>query len=675
MRGKSILTWPGRAATALLLVVAVHAPAGAQTGAGASAMDADTALLEMRQAARQKDTARLAALLPLLAGHPLEPWAAYWELKARLDTATPQEVQAFAARWPGSYQEDRLRNDWLLLAGKRRDWDAFRTEYPRFRMRDDREVRCYATASELMRGQSASAETAAQVKQDWYAQRDLDDGCLLAADLLRQAGRLTTADIWAKARLAMEAKRTSLARAAVALVSSDAALSFAQVQASPIRYLAGRGPRSSELTVLALVRLAAQDPDQAALQLSGAAGADLSAAQRNWVWGTIGKQAALNLSDLATSYYAKVTRPQDLTDDMLAWQARAALRQGDWRQVLRAVDAMSDAREERDLWVYWKARAQLALARTDAERSAARAGLEALANASGALGFYEQLAREDLGLPIVTPPAPAPLTAAEKEGARGNIGLNRALLAILAGLRGEGVREWNYETNLHTPGGMSDRERYAAAAFACERRVWDRCISSSERTEGFMDFAQRYPMPHEGEVVAQSRSTGIDPAYVYGLIRQESRFVLDARSGVGASGMMQIMPATARWTARKIGLDGFSGSQINELDTNLLIGTNYLKLALDEFGDSLPMAAAAYNAGPGRPRAWRAPGGSGPRLDGAIWVENIPFMETRHYVKNVLANTVNYAAMLTGQPQSLKQRLGTIGPAAPDEVARTKDLP
>ena len=155
MRGKSILTWPGRAATALLLVVAVHAPAGAQTGAGASAMDADTALLEMRQAARQKDTARLAALLPLLAGHPLEPWAAYWELKARLDTATPQEVQAFAARWPGSYQEDRLRNDWLLLAGKRRDWDAFRTEYPRFRMRDDREVRCYATASELMRGQSA----------------------------------------------------------------------------------------------------------------------------------------------------------------------------------------------------------------------------------------------------------------------------------------------------------------------------------------------------------------------------------------------------------------------------------------------------------------------------------------------------------------------------------------
>ena len=233
------------------------------------------------------------------------------------------------------------------------------------------------------------------------------------------------------------------------------------------------------------------------------------------------------------------------------------------------------------------------------------------------------------------------------------------------------MREWNYWTNLHSPGGKPDRELYAAADLACQHQVWDRCINTSERTKGFIDFAQRFPMPHRDAVVRQSQAIGLDPAYVYGLIRQESRFIMDARSHVGASGLMQIMPATARWTARKIGLEGFTPGQINDRDTNILIGTSYLKLALDEFRGSMPLAAAAYNAGPGRPRNWR----NGPVLEGAIWAENIPFGETRDYVKKVLSNTTDYAAYLTGQPQSLKSRLGTVGPAPVDEPVLTKDLP
>jgi soluble lytic murein transglycosylase len=146
---------------------------------------------------------------------------------------------------------------------------------------------------------------------------------------------------------------------------------------------------------------------------------------------------------------------------------------------------------------------------------------------------------------------------------------------------------------------------------------------------------------------------------------------MDARSGVGASGLMQVMPATARWTARKIGLTGFTPQQINDRDTNITIGTAYLKLALDDFDGSMPLAAAAYNAGPGRPRNWR----NGPVLDAAIWAENVPFNETRDYVKKVLANTVNYAAILTGQPQSLKSRLGTVGPRDAREPEPNKDLP
>ena len=248
------------------------------------------------------------------------------------------------------------------------------------------------------------------------------------------------------------------------------------------------------------------------------------------------------------------------------------------------------------------------------------------------------------------------------------------------GLRSEGVREWNYATSLVNAQGqsgtLSERELLAAAQLACEHQVWDRCINTSERTRQLIDAEQRFPMPFKESVVSRSRQINLDPAYVYGLIRQESRFVMDARSGVGASGLMQVMPATARWTARKIGLHGFTADQINDRDTNIAIGTGYLKLVLDSFEGSMPLAAAAYNAGPSRSRRWRAPNeGSGPMLEGAIWAENIPFHETRDYVKKVLANTTNYAAILSGQPQSLKARLGYVGPRDANAPPENLDLP
>ena len=641
----------------------------------ATAAPSDSVILDMRDAFRRADKARLASLLPLARGHALEPWAAYWALKARLEEASPLEVQDFLTRYAGTYQEDRLRNDWLLLSGKRRDWASFSAEYPRYRMRDDREVRCYAVAADIAAGKPASKEAAAQVRRDWFAQRELDDGCLYAAGLLHQAGVLPYQELWKKARLALEANRASLARAAVALDAPDVAPEVAAIQQSPIRFLTSRAAvgtrKGQELVMLALIKLATQNADQAAQQLDSKWSVQLGAEERNWAWGVIGKWSALSLSNQAHGYFAKVTREADLSDDLLAWKARAALRMGDWRAVQRAVDAMDDPAQDDGAWIYWKARAQMALARSDVDRAAARAGYERLAASTGSLGFYEKLAREELGQPIVPPGAPPPLTAPERDAARRHIGLNRALLAIALGLRGDGVREWNYWTNLHVPGGMGDRELLAAADFACARQVWDRCINASERTKSFMDFSQRFPTPHRDAVVRQSQAIGLDPAYVYGLIRQESRFVMDARSGVGASGLMQVMPATARWTARKIGLDGFVPSQINDRDTNILIGTNYLKLALDDFQGSMPMAAAAYNAGPGRPRNWR----NGPVLEGAIWAENIPFNETRDYVKKVLSNTADYAGLFTGQPQSLKRRLGTVGPLAPGEPDMSRDLP
>jgi soluble lytic murein transglycosylase len=324
--------------------------------------------------------------------------------------------------------------------------------------------------------------------------------------------------------------------------------------------------------------------------------------------------------------------------------------------VQAAIDAMSESQRQDPTWVYWKARALAAQGGSGDERPAqARALYQSIASTRG---FYELLALEELGQRATVPARPAPLTAEEKSAASNNPALQRGLYAISIGMRPEGVREWNYGTNLHTAGGLGDRQLLAAADLACQRQVWDRCINTSERTRDVIDMDQRFPMPFHDAVLSKSREIGLDPAYVDGLIRQESRFIMDARSGVGASGLMQVMPATARWTAKRIGLTGFTPNQLTDHDINITIGTNFLKIALDSFEDSMPLAAAAYNAGPSRPRSWR----NGPVMEAAIWAENVPFLETRDYVKKVLANTTNYAALISGQPQSIKERLGRIGP-------------
>ncbi|KAF1046188.1 lytic transglycosylase domain-containing protein [Xylophilus sp.] len=631
----------------------------------------DDVLLDMQQAFRKGDKRRLSALLPAVRGHVLEPWAAYWELRARLNEAQPQEVADFLARYAGTYQEDRLRNDWLLLLGARRDWASFAALHPQFRMNDDREVRCHALTIAQIEGTSTQ-DAPAELLRNWYALRDADDGCSYAAGQFYTAGRLEPDDIWRKARLAMDANRPGAARRAVEIVAPDALPQFAALADSPAKFLASRatalGKLRKELVVLALGRMAANDPDTAASLLDSKWAPQLTREERNWLWGAIGRQSAQKLSPEAAGYFARVTRDADLTDDMLAWKTRAALRAGDWKSVLSATRAMSAEARQDPAWTYWQARALLAGRPTESAR--AEAG-QLLAGIAGFRGFYEQLALEDLGQRITLPPRPEPATAAELEAARRNPGLQRALYAIRIGLRSEGVREWNYTTNLHDKGGMADRELLAAAELACRQQVWDRCINTSDRTRDIVDVEQRFPMPFHDAVLRRAGDIGIDPAYVYGLIRQESRFVMDARSGVGASGLMQVMPATARWTARRIGLAGFSPEQITDRDTNIVIGAAYLKLALDDFDGSMALAAAAYNAGPGLPRVWR----NGPVLDAAIWAENVPFAETRDYVKKVLSNTVNYAALISGQPQSLRARLGTVGPRDAARPEPNRDLP
>jgi soluble lytic murein transglycosylase len=641
----------------------------------------DAVFLEMQQAFAQGNKARLAQLLPHAQGHALEPWAIYWELRSRLDTASTAEIQQTLARIAGTYQEDRLRNDWLQMLGQRRQWDIFAQEFPKFRMQDDREIRCYSLLTEALRdGANTAPAVAEEVRKLWLAQREADDGCTLAATHLIETGhggrKITKADAWRKARQATAANRPRAAADAVNIAAvPEAQKLLAELNASPTKFLASKvtaiARTRRELVGLALIKLATSDVDQAARLMDSKWGPQMSPEERDWVWAVIGQNANFRLDPNANAYFTNIQHERYLSDELLQWKVRAALRAPrgiDWRNVREAINAMSDEARAEPTWTYWHARALLATGPNENARAEAHKLLEGIASPKG---FYEQLALEELGRKVTLPARPAPLTDDEKKAARQDPGLNRALYAIAIGLRSEGTREWNYTTNLHQPGGMADRQLLAAAQYACERQVWDRCINTSDRTKGEFDFEQRYPTPFRDAVVKRSQDIGLDPAYVYGLIRQESRFVTDARSGVGASGLMQVMPATARWTANKIGLRSFSVEQLSDRDTNIAIGTGYLKLVLDDFGGSMPMAAAAYNAGPSRPRAWR----NGPVLEGAAWAENVPFNETRDYVKKVLANTTVYAAMLTGQPQSLKARLGVIAPRDTAQPEPNRELP
>jgi soluble lytic murein transglycosylase len=556
----------------------------------------------------------------------------------------------------------------LLELGRQRNWRLFNEELPKFRMNDDREVKCYAIVAQ---NRVTSSYVAQELRDLWLAQRSADDGCSHAAETLLKAGTLSEEAVWERARLAMERGHQSVATQAVRMINKERARQVPSIFEKPERYLDEKvtavRQQTKEMVTLALVRLATRDPIAAAQHAERMRWrTQLTAEERSWIWGSIGHRSALRLDPNALTYFKKAD-VASLPRHHLAWKTRAALRAEEWSLVYDTIQAMESSQRAEPVWTYWLARAVDTRNTPDA-RALSRRLMESIA---GTTGFYEQLAMEATGQRITAPAAPAPLTAAEIAGARNNPGLIRALRAFEMDLRTEAIREWNYTVALHTPGGMSDRELLAAAELACQRQIWDRCINTSKRTRESIHAAQRFPKPFREQVLARSQATGIDPAFVYGLIRQESRFITHARSHVGASGLMQIMPATASWTARRIGLRDFKPQQINDIHTNLSIGTAYLKLALDDFEGSIPMAVAAYNAGPSRPRSWR----NGPVLEAAIWIENIPFDETRDYVKRVMSNTVNYAALITGQPQSLNAKLQPIGPRAATAQAPNTDLP
>ncbi len=244
---------------------------------------------------------------------------------------------------------------------------------------------------------------------------------------------------------------------------------------------------------------------------------------------------------------------------------------------------------------------------------------------AGDFSFYGQLAAEELGGRSQSP-ATAYKPGRDEVAAIGKLpGLQRALAFYRLNLRFEGNREWNW-----TVRGLDDKELLAAAELARRHEIYDRAINTAERTRELHDFSMRYLAPYRDVMKDYAGQQQLDEAWVYGLIRQESRFIANARSSAGASGLMQLMPATARWVARKLGLRKFSGTQTAEIETNINLGTWYMKHVLETLDNHPVLASAGYNAGPGRARAWRGEC----TMEAAIYTESIPFNETRDTSRN-----------------------------------------
>jgi soluble lytic murein transglycosylase len=615
---------------------------------------ADEALLKAYDAFRAGDAIKLQRFSSQAgSAHVLAPYLEYWRLKLRIEDAPDADMQAFLERETGSYVAERLRADWLKELGKRGEWFRFDQQLPLL-SQDDLEIRCYGWLARLARADDGAY---AEARAMWLEPRELPAGCAKLADKMVEADQIGADDVWTRVRVLFESSVLGAARRTLDyLPASDkhdeallnqAATAPKKLLANPPNNLTRRATR--EMVLFAVARLGRSEPEAAVEVLQGKLGQRLPAADVKYLWGRLAFEGARRLIPEAHGWYA-FADTASLNDEQLAWKARAALRAADWQAVRDAIDRMSVTARQDPAWSYWYGRALGKQGSDDGARAY-------FLRISGLPNFYGLLAAEELGAMAGVPEPFHEPSEAEVTAARAVPGLARALELYRLDLRAEGTREW-----VHTIRRMSDAELLAAAELARRAGVFDRAINTADRTAQQHNYKVRFLAPFKDVFNEQARSAGLEEAWVLGLVRQESRFIVNAKSSAGARGLMQLMPATAKWVAKRNGLRDYSPANVSEVPMNVALGTGYLRIVLDELGHPV-LASAAYNAGPGRARRWRAM----QPLEGAIYAETIPFNETRDYVKKVMANTMYYSQLIGGKLVPLKERLGLIPAKAAGE--------
>lgn len=617
----------------------------------------DATYLSARDAVKNGQLSKAEQLYPQLKQHELAPYVESWLLKPQLASDSP-DVRAFLKKYDGERPAELLRADWIRAQAKQGNWGLV-AQQGVLMLQPELDVQCYGLQPRVSNGDSAAKD---QARVLWTTGVDSPDACQALFDLMWANGDLKASDGWARARRQVAMNKLNLARQTLTVMrinANDAAGGLDTVLTKPVIYLERIGTPNDEtqkeLVTLALVRMARNEPAGAAPAIKRY-GASLDRAQQEYVWGIVAWQLGIQQSPEALDA-AKKSGTVLLPDDAEAWRVRVALRAQDWSLVRKDIEAMPEPMLSSPEWVYWLGRALKAQGKDSAAE-------EQFQKIAGQPSFYGVLATEELGGRAKLPTQAKPATADEIRQVERQAGIRRALALYRLDLRPEGVKEWSWALR-----GMSDRQLLAAAELAQRNQIIDRSISAADRTKDEHNYKLRFPTPYADKIMPHSDRQNLDKAWVYGLMRQESRFVTNAKSGVGAAGLMQVMPATGKWVANKLGVK-FQPSDLHDPDTNVMLGTTYMRLVLESLDNHPVLASAAYNAGPGRARKWR----DVKPLEGAIYAETIPFSETRDYVKKVMSNAVFYQTLMTGNSPSLKIMLGTIAPrqAKPDSVP---DLP
>ena len=560
------------------------------------------------------------------ADQALQTYGVYESVLAAAKNGDDIQPAQFLAQQSQSAMGESVRNEWLKSLAKRGQIAQFQQQYAQLDPEGrSQETRCYANLLGVENDSKFINELVEETGK-------LPAGCnsLLQA----RANQLNPSRAWRRVRGLISAGQTT-----------DAA-NLAAALGSPLDSPTGFGAQENSLRDV-IGANAQKSPDTAAARLQQLSGS-LNSEQSGFAWGVLGLVHAKNLNmGSALSYYRNADRNQ-LNSEQFEWFARAALRQQNWTELANIIQTMPPKLQNDPTWQYWLARALAA----QGKRNEAQA-LYQKAAASGR-NFYAVLATEELGGRVTTQNnAPAAqdanITQLGKDGA-----IQRALHLFHTSqqsgnwkMRRQAQNEWKYATR-----GMNEGTLLTAAQLASNHQFYEMSIHSADKTHNLLNYNLRYPTPFRELVTQYGNENGVDPAWVYGLIRQESRFVMGAQSSVGAQGLMQVMPATASMIARKIGMDN---SELYTMNGNIRMGTWYMADARNSLSNSDVLATAGYNAGPGRARKWQ-----GASMEGAIYAETIPFNETRDYVKKVLTNSVYYANILGEPKTSLKQRLGMI---------------
>ena len=598
---------------------------------------------------------------PALRSYPLYPYLQAERIRQAFNdgsevAAADRRAAGFLATYGLLPVGIELRRSWLESLAQRSEWDAFLTIYREAAASDA--LRCQAFTARIATGQTA--QLGPLLVRQWLTLREVPE-CDGPYAWGVDHGIITTDLIERRARLALQAGNTSIAKPLIARLPGTEALPLQQWVAlldTPLPALDAllHEPATAVLPEALLagwVRLARQDPDAAVdryAQLvrtrnltSESASAFALAVALPLAWGRDAR---------AEEYFARVST-HELDDNVLEWRARAAMWAGNWALVTETIAAMSETNRQSARWRYWTARAL----DQSGDSAQARRLFAALAPDDD---YYSGLAAARLGINVTPHPQPLDRDEAVRARLAQMPALVRARELLLCDLRNQAMTEWQFAFDE-----LSPSERQQSIWVATDWGWYDLAVTAATALHIYYDYGLLYPQPYESSVLAAAHAARLPVSLIYGVIRQESLYRTDVVSPAGARGLMQLELATAKPTARALKLPTPHMADLFDPQINSTLGAEHLHLLLDKVDGQLPLALAAYNAGIAAASRWLPAASIAPD----VWVENIPYNETRNYVQRILWHTVVYGWLRSdGQPQDTASWLTPIRATGPAEA-------